>query len=199
MTLNLESFRDPVVIEIIEQRQMEVIWQVAPPPHTRDDDGRGVSLDMNVGLTGPAKVAPKQILIESERGIFMARQLGRDMAEMIGFCRSELTVIATVISELSRNIVQYAGSGKMSVHLIGLDQPSGIGISIIAQDKGPGIPNVALALQAGYSTSGGLGLGLSGVKRVMDEMEITSEMGRGTSVVVKKWKGVRTPLVKMIC
>ena len=79
MTLNLESFRDPVVIEIIEQRQMEVIWRVAPP--TRDDDGQAISLAVNIGATKLAKGAPKQILIESERGIFMVRQLGRDMGK----------------------------------------------------------------------------------------------------------------------
>lgn len=140
------------------------------------------------GVPAYARVMPihdQQILIESERGILSAKEQGRALAGRLGFSSSELVVIATVISELGRNIVQHAGSGKISVDPI--DQGRRSGISITAQDQGPGIPKPALPGLADelFNLRGG---GLSGVKRVVDEMEITSEMGRGTSVVVRKWK-----------
>jgi serine/threonine-protein kinase RsbT len=169
MKLNLKSSGEPVVVKTLV-------------PQRNGLPARGA-----IPYTKVAPIRDQQTLIESERGILSARQQGRHLAETLGFSRSELTLIATVISELGRNIVQYAGSGKISVSPI--DQGQRSGISITAQDKGPGISNVALALQAGYSTSQGLrGGGLPGVKRAMDEMEVTSEMGQGTSVVVRKWK-----------
>jgi len=128
----------------------------------------------------------RRVSIHSDGDIVAARQQGRALAEQIGFSGSELTIIATAISEMARNIVKYAGAG--SIALSPIYHGNRRGIVITAHDDGPGIPDLDLALQDGYSTSGGLGLGLPGVKRLMDELEVVSEMGQGTTVVMKKWK-----------
>lgn len=124
--------------------------------------------------------------ILSEADIVVARQSGRTLAAEAGFAGSELTVIATAISEVARNILAYARTGEILLQQIKRDKQ--IGLLIVARDKGPGIPDVALALQDGYSTGNGLGLGLPGARRLMDEFEIVSEVGRGTTVTMRKWK-----------
>ena len=124
--------------------------------------------------------------ITSDSDLIEARQKGRALAEQRGFASSELTLIATAISELARNIIRYAKRGEISIQIV--DSNPKEGIVIIAQDDGPGIADVERALEAGYSTSGSLGLGLPGVRRIMDEFEIVSEVGRGTTVTVTKWK-----------
>jgi len=116
----------------------------------------------------------------------VARQSGRALAAEAGFTGSELTVIATAISEVARNIVNYAQTGEICIQQVKSGKQ--IGLLIVASDRGPGIADVALALQDGYSTSNGLGLGLPGVKRLMDEFEIVSEVGVGTTVTMRKWK-----------
>jgi serine/threonine-protein kinase RsbT len=130
--------------------------------------------------------AERRVLIRSDSDILVARQQGRALAEQLGFAGSELTVIATAISEVARNMVEYAGAGEMVISP--LDAGFRHGIVIVSRDEGPGIPDVARALQDGYSTSGGLGMGLPGARRLMDEMEVVSEVGRGTTVIMKKWK-----------
>lgn len=127
-----------------------------------------------------------RVLINSDIDVVEARQKGRSLAEKMGFSSTELALIATAISELARNIVEHAGSGE--IILFSAHQPDKKGITVIASDKGQGIPNIALAMQDGYSTKRGLGLGLSGAKRLMDEFEITSDVGKGTTVIVKKWR-----------
>ena len=107
------------------------------------------------------------------------------MAEL-GFSGTDLTLIPTAISELARNIVLYAKSGE--IILSPIQRGDRKGISVVAQDEGPGIPDLRRALQDGYSTSRSLGLGLPGVRRLMDEFEIVSEVNRGTKVTVKKWR-----------
>lgn len=125
------------------------------------------------------------IPILSAADIVTARQEGRALAGRIGFAGSDLTVIATAISELARNILEYAKSGEV---LVGPAQKgSRFGVVIVARDDGPGIPDVSKALVDGYSTGNGLGLGLPGVKRLMDEFEILTGSGRGTTVTVRKW------------
>ena len=123
--------------------------------------------------------------ITAAADIVKARQEGRSLAARIGFDGSELAVIATAISELARNILDYAKSGEIVLS----PSQDGVrpGIHILARDSGPGIPDVARALQAGYTTGKGLGMGLSGVKRLMDEFAITSRAGLGTSVQIGKW------------
>ena len=123
--------------------------------------------------------------IRSDADIVTARQRGRALAERLGFTGSDLTVIATAISELGRNILAYAGSGDIVLRASHLGGKRGI--AVVARDEGPGIPDVALAVQDGFSTSNSLGLGLPGTRRLMDEFEIDSVVGRGTIVTVKKW------------
>jgi len=123
--------------------------------------------------------------IASAADVVAARQRGRSLAAQIGFGGSDLTVVATAISELARNILEYAKTGHI---VLGVAQKgSRLGILIVARDEGPGIPDVAKALQDGYTTGKGLGIGLPGTKRLMDDFEIASVVGKGTAVTVKKW------------
>src|SRR5438128_325194 len=124
-----------------------------------------------------------RLRIGSEHDILAARQRGRELAARAGFSGSDLTLIATAISELARNIVEYAGHGEVS---LSLDSNGGKrGIVVVASDPGPGIPDITLAMQDGYSTGRSLGLGLPGAKRLMDEFEIVSEVSKGTTVRMK--------------
>jgi len=115
----------------------------------------------------------------------MARQKGRAMAIELGFSSGEATLIATTISELARNIISYAGEGQILLKAV---QGKRTGLSVTAADEGPGIPDIRQAMRDGFSTSGSLGIGLPGVRRLMDELEITSQPNRGTTVTVKKWR-----------
>ncbi len=127
-----------------------------------------------------------RVAINSDQDIVTARQKGRALATELGFSTGDATLIATAISELARNIVSYARRGEITLKIV---DSSGLqGILVIASDGGPGIPDIRQALRDGFSTSGSLGLGLPGVRRLMDEFEITSQPGRGTIVAVKKWK-----------
>ena len=123
--------------------------------------------------------------ISSDADIVIARQQGRALAERIGFTGSSLAVVATAISEVARNIIEYAKRGE--IVLKGVNQGGRQGLTVMARDQGPGIPDIALAMQDGYSTAKGLGLGLPGARRLMDEFEIISKVGRGTTVTMKKW------------
>ncbi len=126
-----------------------------------------------------------RISIRTEYDIVTARQKGRELAILLSFPSTEQVLIATAISEIARNIVQYAMCGEMLLSTA--QQGSKRGIVIIISDKGPGIPDIRLAMQDGYSTGGGLGLGLPGAKRMMDEFDIVSEVGKGTTITMKKW------------
>jgi serine/threonine-protein kinase RsbT len=126
------------------------------------------------------------VAINSDQDIVTARQKGRALAIELGFSSGDATLVATSISELARNIVSYARKGEIQLSTV---QGSGRqGILIIASDDGPGIADIRQAMRDGFSTSGSLGLGLPGVRRLMDEFEIVSEPGQGTIVKVKKWK-----------
>jgi len=107
------------------------------------------------------------------------------MAKIIGFDHNTAKMIATAVSELARNIIKYADKGKIIITPIQEDRRSGI--EIICQDTGPGIPNIEQAMKDSYSSSGTLGLGLPGVKRMMDDLQIYSEINKGTKVILKKW------------
>lgn len=134
----------------------------------------------------PASTSEIRVPIDSDRDIVEARQRGRALADYAGFSLTDLAIIATAISELARNALQYATGGQIVVRLAGdHDRRS---IEIIAADDGPGIDDVSRALQDGYSTSGSLGLGLPGVRRLMDEFQIESEPGEGSVVTAKKWR-----------
>lgn len=123
--------------------------------------------------------------IKSDLDIIVARQRGRELAGELGFSGTDLTLIATAISELARNIVLYAKAGEIVIASI--RRAGRNGITVEARDQGPGIPDLRRALNDGFSTSRSLGLGLPGVRRLMDEFEISSDSNRGTTVIVKKW------------
>jgi serine/threonine-protein kinase RsbT len=126
-----------------------------------------------------------RVLIGGDIDIVTARQRGRDLALQLGFAGSDLTVIATAISEVSRNIVSYAARGE--IILQAADEPNRRGIVVIARDQGPGMASVQDALRDGFSTGNSLGLGLPGARRLMDDFEIESAVGQGTTVTMKKW------------
>ena len=127
-----------------------------------------------------------RVEINSDQDIVVARQKGRVLAGELGFSAGDATLIATAISELARNIVSYAQTGEIKLKEI--HGSSRVGILVIASDDGPGIIDIRQALRDGFSTSGSLGLGLPGVRRLMDEFEISSQPGKGTMVAVKKWR-----------
>jgi serine/threonine-protein kinase RsbT len=126
-----------------------------------------------------------RIRIQSSSDIVTARQQGRALAAQAGFSNSNLTIIATAISEVARNIVEYAKEGEVVLTLV--NNSSAPGIKIVAVDQGPGISDIAMVMRDGYSTGKGLGIGLPGSRRLMDEFEIVSEVGKGTTVTMKKW------------
>ena len=127
-----------------------------------------------------------RIPIASEGDIVLARQQGRNLAAQLGASSIAMTLVATAISELARNIVQYAQQGEIVLSAV---EGSRRGIQIVARDQGPGIPDLELAMRDGYSTGGSLGLGLPGARRLMDEFAIDSEVGKGTTVSMRKWLG----------
>ena len=126
-----------------------------------------------------------RIDIRSALDIVTARQQGRALALAIGFSGGDVTLIAAAISEVARNIVDHAKHGQITMDSLRDGERSGV--VIIARDKGPGIKDVAQAMQYGYSTRRGLGVGLPGAKWLMDEFDILSEVGKGTTVTMKKW------------
>ncbi|WP_448624155.1 sigma-70 family RNA polymerase sigma factor [Geodermatophilus sp. URMC 64] len=127
-----------------------------------------------------------RIPIRADADIVAARQAARAVAARLSFSASELTMIATAVSEIARNIVRFARNGEIVVELLEQPRP---GIRVVARDSGPGIADIEQALTDGYSTYAGLGLGLPGARRLMDEFAVVSEVGRGTTVTMTKWRG----------
>ncbi len=125
------------------------------------------------------------IQVERELDVVTARQKGRELAASIGFSSTDQTLLATAITEVARNIVSYAGKGTILLRAI--DEGGRRGLLIVADDRGPGIENIELAMRDGYSTGKSLGLGLPGAKRIVDAFELLSTKGRGTTVTMKKW------------
>jgi serine/threonine-protein kinase RsbT len=128
-----------------------------------------------------------QVLIHSDQDIVTARQKGRSLAAALNFSSGEATLIALAISELARNIVAYAKKGEIRLKALN-GGTTRQGIRVVAHDDGPGIADVEQALRDGFSTSGSLGLGLPGVRRLVDEFQIESKRNEGTTVTVTKWK-----------
>ena len=129
----------------------------------------------------------KSIALKSERDITIARTQVRVIAAALGFRMIDQTRLATVTSELSRNVVKYGGGGQL------IAQPTSAsdgrsGLRLIFEDKGPGIENIDAAMRDGFSTGGGLGKGLPGSKRLVDEFQIESERGRGTRITIVRWR-----------
>ena len=126
-----------------------------------------------------------RVPVSSDADVVTAREKGRELSARVGFSSIDMTLIVTAISEVARNILLYAKEGEILLRV----ESSGSrhGIVVVARDAGPGIPDLELAMRDSYSTGSGLGLGLPGARRLMDEFEIESEVAKGTTVVMKKW------------
>lgn len=123
--------------------------------------------------------------IKSESDVINVRGAARSLAIAAGFGVADTNKIVAAASELARNILRFAGSGRMLCR--GIKRDNNPGIEMIFEDKGPGMPDISQAMKEGYSTYGGLGMGLPGVRSAMSEMHINSRVGIGTTVTVKKW------------
>ena len=132
-----------------------------------------------------AVLAERRVPIAGDADVIAARHEGRVLAAQLAFSRTDLTLVATAISEVARNIIEHAGCGEIAVRLV--QDGDRNGIEVVACDKGPGIADPALALRDGWSTGDGLGLGLPGCRRLMAEFSLDSEVGRGTRVTMRKW------------
>lgn len=134
-------------------------------------------------------MAEEHIDIAGEADIVKARQVARMQAQQLGFGPVDQSRIATAVSELARNVVRYATDGKGWITVRSLESGEGRkGVEVVVADSGPGIENTDEALEPGYTTGRGMGLGLPGTKRLMDEMLLDSGLGRGTIVTIRKWK-----------
>ncbi|MGZ9815206.1 anti-sigma regulatory factor [Peribacillus simplex] len=125
------------------------------------------------------------VKIINEWDIVAARQLGRNVAKELGFGTVDQARITTAISELARNIYLYAGQGSVSIEKLNINGK--LGLKFIAEDQGPGIEDIRRVMEDGYTTSGGLGAGLPGAKRLMDDFDIESIPGEGTKIIATKW------------
>jgi len=135
--------------------------------------------------TLPGKPWDALVQIRNEVDIVVARQKGRGLAAQLNSSLGELALIATAISEVARNIIEYAVQGEIGLRLI--EANGRRGIMVVAHDNGPGIADIEKAMQDGYSTVNGLGVGLPGARRLMDEFEIQSNVPTGTTITMKKW------------
>ena len=124
--------------------------------------------------------------IQSSADVVLVRQAVRQIAIEVGFSLVDQTKIVTAASELARNTLDYGGGGTATLEA--LQDGNRRGVRLIFSDQGPGIPNIDLALKDGYTTGNGLGMGLSGTKRLVNEFEIVSQVGQGTTITVTKWK-----------
>ncbi len=128
----------------------------------------------------------ERIAIESDSDVVTARQRARELAADVDLSSTDQTLLATAISEVARNITAYAGRGEVALRV--LQDRGREGIEVVASDEGPGIANVELAMQDGFSTGRSLGLGLPGARRLMDEFEVKTDAGKGTTVTMAKWR-----------
>ena len=130
--------------------------------------------------------AAERIAIESDADVVTARQRARSLAVGLDMPSTDQTLLATAISEIARNITTYAGRGEVLIDLV-RDKQGRRGVRVIARDEGPGIADLERALTDGYTTGGGLGLGLPGARRLVDDFEIETTPGKGTTVTLIKW------------
>ena len=130
--------------------------------------------------------APERIAIESDADVVTARQRARALAVGLDMPSTDQTLLATAISEVARNITAYAVRGEVLLELV-RDGEGRRGIRVVARDEGPGIADLERALTDGYTTGGGLGLGLPGARRLVDDFEIETAPGVGTTVTLVKW------------
>ena len=135
---------------------------------------------------GRSRVEEERVPVSRDADIVVARQKAREAAAKAGFAGTDLTLIATAVSEIARNIVKFARRGEFTFSIVA--EPGRNGLLMTARDSGPGIADLPQALQDGYSTYRGLGLGLPGARRLMDEFDIVTEVGKGTTVTMAKWR-----------
>jgi len=168
---------NPGTVEAFEARSRDLPERITP---------RSVWAQEALGtVLNPTVAHEARVHIQSSADIVVARQQGRALASTLGFSSSNLTMIATAISEVARNIVEYAREGEVTITLINAGTKRGV--KIVASDRGPGIADIATVMRDGFSTGQGLGIGLPGARRLMDEFEIASEIDKGTTVILKKW------------
>lgn len=136
-------------------------------------------------MKAPAEEAAR-IEVASDADVVAARALARGLALDLGFSRTDATLIATAISEIARNIVVHAVRGE--IQMTPIYEKQRFGVVVVARDNGPGIRDVDAALGEGFAGRGGLGLGLPGARRLMDEFEIATSVDEGTTVTMKKWR-----------
>jgi RNA polymerase sigma factor (sigma-70 family) len=129
----------------------------------------------------------ERVPVARDADVVLARQKAREAAARAGFSGTDLTLIATAVSEIARNIVKFARRGEFTFLVV--SEAGRTGLVMTARDSGPGIPDVAQALRDGYSPYRGLGMGLPGARRLMDEFDIVTEVGKGTTVTMTKWLG----------
>jgi serine/threonine-protein kinase RsbT len=127
--------------------------------------------------------------VASDADIVPARARGRALASELGFSRTDATLVATAISEIARNIVVHAGRGEIEVNPA--YEPHRRGVVVVARDQGPGIRDIDAALREGFGSKGGLGLGLPGVRGIMDEFAIQTAPNKGTTVTMRMWRDLR--------
>jgi serine/threonine-protein kinase RsbT len=128
------------------------------------------------------------IAVAGEADIIAARQRAREVSRALGFGTVDQSRITTAVSELARNVVRYATASRGEVRIRELMTPiRGVGMEIVVRDEGPGIESVESAMREGFTSGQGLGMGLPGTRRLMDEMEVDSAPGRGTTVTIRKW------------
>ena len=132
----------------------------------------------------------ERIAIESDNDVVTARQRARELAAMVDLTSTDQTLLATAISEVARNITTYATRGEVLLSII-RDNGGREGIRVVARDQGPGIEDIDRALQDGYTSGTGLGLGLPGARRLVDEFDIESAPSEGTTVTLVKWSRPR--------
>jgi serine/threonine-protein kinase RsbT len=126
-----------------------------------------------------------RVAIRTDADVVAARQEARTMGASLGFSSTDLTLLATAISEVARNITTYAGEGEVALRIV--RERDRDGIEVVASDSGSGIADVELAMQDGYTTGNGLGLGLPGTRRLVDDFELHTEPGVGTTIRLVKW------------
>jgi serine/threonine-protein kinase RsbT len=140
------------------------------------------------------RAAEVRVEIASGVDIVPARAEGRALANRLGFSKTDATLIATAISEIARNIVMHVGKGEIEIQSV--EEDARCGVAVIARDDGPGIRDVEAAMEPGYGSTDGLGLGLPGARRLMDDFEIDSRAGEGTTITMTKWR-VRDELERL--
>ena len=126
-----------------------------------------------------------RVAIRTDADVVTARQEARTLGASLGFGSTDLTLLATAISEIARNITAYAGEGEVTLRVV--ERPGSHGVEVVASDAGPGIEDVERAMQDGYTTGNGLGLGLPGTRRLVDDFQLDTAPGVGTTIRLVKW------------